>query len=416
MAATRATTRAQGQTPEDPTPPGEGSRTVTESTPQEGDETPAEVERALRKQLDELQQAERIAHLRRSVWEWKDRQRAGFPDHGAPALPRSAGTPSSVLRDSSEPPSDNTSQIHPRQDDAASPEAGPEKRRRTYASFRIPDPPKYRATTYAEYQYYIRICEQHFESDPETFRTDSDRQKFIKIWSSGETQNAIYRRFDGDGGKDMDWDAIKHFLYGLVAPAHEQAESVATAYYQARQRANQSVSSFVTYIEGLEERFGVLPEDRRMEHLRQAFHGDIRHIILAQSDQPTTRAALIDSAQRAEHVLRWRAGPPPADRSTPRSTLSDSARSHEARPSPRRVSYRGGPPPERQWNARAPAPRNAPGANFTPVTNPTRQGPATAPRDKSGDTCTYCGRKGHWEQDCYQKRDGKPPAGKGKAQ
>jgi hypothetical protein len=193
-------------------------------------------------------------------------------------------------------------------------EDAPDKRRRTSGRIRLPGPQKYRARNFKEYLNFIRACEQHFEAYPQQYRGDRDRQLFVKVWSEGETEDAIYRRLQRDDAAALNWPGLKRFLQDLLALDYERSQGAASAYHGAKQRRDQSVSSFTTYLDGLEVRLPPVPEAHRVAHLMQTRRPEIQTEIISRSDQPTTRATLIEAAVRTEHVLRLRKKGPRNDR------------------------------------------------------------------------------------------------------
>ena len=77
MVHTRSTGRQESAEPAH----AEQSRSTTQPAAQTPrNETASDEERALLKQLEELQREERVAQLKRKVDEWKARREAGYPD------------------------------------------------------------------------------------------------------------------------------------------------------------------------------------------------------------------------------------------------------------------------------------------------------------------------------------------------
>lgn len=370
----------------------------------------AEEERALEEKLADLRRIERIAHLRRKVAEWENRQAAGFPD--SPLEPPSdALTRSSDRTTSAESASLRRSRPNEDEDDDDDTHSAgaPQKRRHMDLNIRIPDPPHYRARSFREYVAFIRSCEQRFEARAQEFRSDRARALYVKAWSDGEVQDAIYRRLESAEGTPT-WDELKQFLQSLLAPESQRTQDASRAYHAARQRKDQTVNSFITYIEGLEESLPAISEANRIAHLKQALRSDIAVEILASPEQPTTRNALVDAAQRAEQVNRLRDRAHKEERLPYRSGPSDSS-ARPQRPASLASRPQGRETIHRSWTAGSTQTRPPPPANQTPL-NPRPRAPynptAGPPRDKSKDTCRHCGKLGHWEKDCWKKNGGKP--------
>ena len=388
-------------------------------TPQTNQADAAEEELALQQRLHELQRQERVAQLQRKVKELEERAVAGFPSN-TPADHRrdSAPTPAPSERSTSVAP--DVGRVRARDDlEDDDNEDAPDKRRHTSGRIRLLDPQKYRARNFKEYLNFIRACEQHFEAYPQQYREDRDRQLFVKVWSEGETQDAIYRRLQRDDAAALTWPELKRFLQDLLAPDYERSQEAAAAYHGAKQRRDQSVSSFVTYLDGLEERLPPVPEEHRVAHLMQALRPEIQTEILSRSDQPTTRAALIEAAVRTVHVLRVREKGPRDDRRIQPVARRVETTVSTYRANPVRFHDAGRNRPDHAPGMRPTSARTFSGVNQLPLPSRPRndnRGNQAAPRDKSKDACNHCGKLGHWEKDCYSKQNGKPPAGKAQAQ
>ena len=426
MAGTRSTSRLQRQEPSQgnqtdtavttQSTPVESSTLRSAETSQEGQEDTIASERLLQQRLEELQRRERIAQLQRKVRAWEEKEAAGFPDTvvepppiGVPAARASTARSTSVAT----PSSSARPTPHAREEEED--ESGPQgKRRKTDDPIHLQEPPKYRARTFREYTSFVRACEQHFEAYPQKYRTARAKRFILKVWTEGDAQEAVYRRFDKPDVESLDWPELKQFLQSLLAPDQERTEEASAAYHGAKQRRDQTVAAFVTYVEGLEKRLHPVSEENRVAHLIQALRQDVKTEVLSRNEKLTTRNNLIEAAMRAEHVLRLRErGQREERRPTPiiQRTETTSA-TYRTTPGRFSSSARGG-------TARTTNTRTFSGVNQVPLTMRPRHnaaaGPAT-PRDKSKDACNYCGKLGHWERDCLSKQNGKPPAGKARAQ
>ena len=146
--------------------------------------------------LADLQQSERVDLLRQSIAEMEARKAA-----------RSLGSrsePQQVAGNAPAPPIELTastslaSNRRPRDESDDMESAGqspPSHKRQQYdINLHIPFTTRYAGRSYREYTAYIRSCEQCFEARPHEFYTDRARALFVKAWSKGNAQDAIYRR------------------------------------------------------------------------------------------------------------------------------------------------------------------------------------------------------------------------------
>ena len=374
----------------------------------------ADEEAALVSRLADLQRTERMALLRRKVVEWEAREAAGFPEGQAepPRVVGEAPAPSIEPTASTSSASNRRPRVDDNSDDESADEAPPSHKRRQYdINLHIPDPARYAGRSYREYTAYIRSCEQRFEARPYEFGTDKARALYVKAWSEGEAQDSLYRRLEG-ADTTPTWEELKMFLRGLVSPVAQRLQDAARAYHGAKQRKDQTINSFITYVEGLEETMPAISDINRVTHLKQALRDEIVLEILAGSDQPITRKQLIEAAQRAEQVHRLRGRAQRDDRIPYRG-----AQPATGQQSPRFVPTTPRPPvrepARRSWVAPESKGRdnqNRSQVNRMPVNNRLQQGNDSAPttRDKSKDSCRHCGKLGHWEKDCWQKNGGRP--------
>ena len=368
-------------------------------------------EQELARALEALQKEERLTQMRRKVTEWQARKASGFPDDRPNTLtvPATAETVRGERAESAD--STSVRRVHEEDVDDAQCERAEkaQKRHERDNPVKLPDPAKYRARSFREYTTFIRSCELWFDSLPNTYRSDHKKATFVKAWSEGDTLDTVYRRMES-AGRTMTWEEQKSLLQSLLAPEEQRTQDAATAYYAAKQRKDQSVSAFVTYVEGLEKLLPDIPESNKVMHMKQALRSDLAVEVLANPIQATTRQGLIGDAQRAEQVCGMRNRAHKEERLPFRSGPSDpSARIQRANNAGTPTQRSEAQP--RRWNVGNSPSRPPQSANHTPITPrmPALGTPAaTGARDKSKDTCKHCGKLGHWEKDCWKKNGGKP--------
>ena len=411
MVNTRATGRAESADPLQAEP----SQSSTQPNTQMSRELNAgeDEEQELARALEALQKEERLTQMRRKVTEWQARKASGFPDDRPNTLTIPATA--EAVRGERARSADSTSVRRAREedvDDAQGERAEKaQKRHERDNPVKLPDPAKYRARSFREYTTFVRSCELWFESLPNTYRTDQKKANFIKAWCEGDTLDTIYRRMES-AERTLTWEEQKSLLQSLLAPEEQRTQDAAIAYYSAKQRKDQSVSAFVTYVEGLEKLLPEIPESNKVMHLKQALRSDLAVEVLASPIQASTRQGLIGDAQRAEQVCGMRNR---ASREERLPFRGDSA-TRPARTAGATSSANKTEQTQRRWNASGTPSRPPPiSANHTPITPRTTAPGTTAAggaRDKSRDTCKYCGKIGHWEKECWKKNGGKPDPAK----
>ena len=173
-----------------------------------------EEERTLRRQLDLLQQARRVASLRQQV---ATLQAGG--DNEPPEEPQDPIEMKGLERTIDD--ASSATSLNRRRGDDEEPEQQGEKRQRTH--IKLPDPRKYSATSYREYVQYVRICKQHFSANPREMNEDTARALCVRVWSEGETQDAIYRMLEEARPRVPPWDELKRFLRDQLTPEHQHS-------------------------------------------------------------------------------------------------------------------------------------------------------------------------------------------------
>ncbi|KAI9776002.1 MAG: hypothetical protein M1816_005649 [Peltula sp. TS41687] len=207
-------------------------------------------ERALQRALKAIQKKRRVADLHRQI----EAEREAL-DEGVP-LPTITGT------------------FCPKSDTSATIAPAPKRSRRNGSDseddsrLRVKDPKTYEGKNQGELDTFTLDCER-------VFRTRSSQYK--KEW----------RRVD--------------YAEGWIKP--ELAKSTKDAcskWLQASQHQNQTVSSFVNYIDQLEKDLPPIPEDMKRLRLMCAFRPEIELAIEQRADIPESREGLITLATNIE--------------------------------------------------------------------------------------------------------------------
>ena len=259
-------------------------------------------------------------------------------------------------------------------------------------------------------QSFLHQCELVFRARPQAYQKDDDKTWMVELYSDQKVQQIIAARRKRDDLPALNWTECKRLLTDTVMPDVDRIQAVSEQFHQAKQRRDQSVTTFALYLDGIRDRMPPVQEPMKTTHFLQALRRDIQSEILAHGKVPETYEVLLESAQRAEHAIRLREPAPRDNRFTP-YPRPVAATAVTPRPDSRQ--------PHRNLSWRPATTPGLTGGNQIPL--PTRprndnKPKPTTPRDKSKDTCNHCGKLGHWEKDCYSKQNGKPPAGKARAQ
>ena len=155
------------------------------------------------------------------------------------------------------------------------------------------------------------------------------------------------------------WAYFKQYMLDLLADPINRSLDAATAHAQAMQRKDQSVRSFATYLEVIEEQLTPYTETQRVQHLFSKLRPELQRAVTNYHQIPATRDALIALGSTLERNLR-------------RAPLASEPRTHATR----------------EKTPRRPSPQKQP------------QGSTTTLKDKSSVICYKCNKRGHYANEC----------------
>ena len=277
-------------------------------------------------------------------------------------------------------------------DDAAS--SSSKRRRRNvdeYAETNVKapsKPPEYLGKTVRQHTDFIRECNQIFDLDPKTFRSDFVRITYASKAVKGEAGDAWDRCLRFEDGKSYSWDQFATFLLDLIQSPANRYHSSILKYEEAKQGATQTVQSFVAYMDQLESELEPYTEKLRMQHLLAKVRPELREKVTEYPSPMTDRPELIRLLSQFEENMKAK-----ADKYKPREGLQDRLRPRFNKGLPQR-----GPPEGRPIAAGLPR---------GPERPPTTRRP---PRDV---VCYLCNKKGHYAPECPTRPRESSPKNKG---
>lgn len=269
-----------------------------------------------------------------------------------------------ALEDPTAPP--HKSRAHTLDSDSDVETKGSRKRqKKDEARLTITQPKAYSGESHEKYKQFIRACELTFETRPVTYGLDADKIRFGKAYLEGKPQDSWYRKQEADK-RSYTWDEFKTFLLDDFRPASLRKHDVFRKYNDAKQKPNQSVSEFVTYMDSLEEQLEPYTESQRIAHLMTRLHPYIGWEVQARREEPKTRQELIDIANLIE----------------------------EQRVRQSATAYRGKPQGQ--------ADKEGTGSQAT-GNQATGSNRAGAPTQRFKKYCSFCKFTGHTLEECYKK-------------
>jgi hypothetical protein len=170
---------------------------------------------------------------------------------------------------------------------------------------RLRDLKPYRGESLAEAKDFFYQAELLFRYDAGYyFPTPGRKIDYAAQAFEGEPL-AVWRRHEHSGeAEHMSWKEFKEFMCNSIVDKDNRSRAAAQRIIHAKQRKGQTVNSFVTYLDSLEEDIEQETDHIRRERLLVGLLPDIARRISESPLQPTTRNELIKQACRLEGVDR----------------------------------------------------------------------------------------------------------------
>ncbi|KAI9775957.1 MAG: hypothetical protein M1816_005654, partial [Peltula sp. TS41687] len=238
--------------------------------------------KALQRALKAIQKKRRVADLHRQI----EAERKAL-DEGVP-LPTITGT--------SRPRSDTRATITP----------APKRSRRNGSDseddsrLRVKDPKTYEGKNQGELDTFTLDCERVFRTRSSQYKKEWRRADYAEGWIKPELAKSWNLKVERLGDDHRTWSNLKDYLQNDLRPKALRAKDACSKWLQASQHQNQTVSSFVNYIDQLEKDLPPIPEDMKRLRLMCAFRPEIELAIEQRADIPESREGLITLAINIE--------------------------------------------------------------------------------------------------------------------
>jgi hypothetical protein len=210
-----------------------------------------------------------------------------------------------------------------------------------------------------------------------TWTTDAAKITHCVSAFEGVPKEIWRRKERAEGIDNMLWEDFVDFMKDSISdPANRNMDAL-TKHNDARQRDNQTVHSFVTYLDTQEDELGITDDFQKRNNFLAKLRPEIRRKIDDSMDIPRSREALIALAVRMENnINRYRKS---RDR-----TNGDSNKERRRSRSPRSENRDRGSRPPYQGSRSLTNPNSAP----------------LGTRRVADITCYKCSRKGHYASKC----------------
>lgn len=306
---------------------------------------------AAERRRDELQKLQRLRELEAEILQLEDKERSVSPD---------------TTGNTEEEGPEGLRDVHKR---GASRTLTPPPPKRM---LKPKDPAEYKGKNLKEHREFFRSCEGAFLLLPQTFCYDEDKVLWAMQYLAGDPRELWYTHFERTfraTDTTTTWAYFKAYMLDLLSDPINRTLEAATTHAQAMQRKDQTVRSFATYLEVLEDQLTPYTEQQRVQHLFSKLRPEIQRAITNYHQVPATREDLIALGSTLERNLR---------RSSP-------THDHPARP---KASTKH---PDRKSGDKLPPPVNKPA------------------RDKNSVTCFKCQKVGHYANECRSSNPNQIP-------
>ncbi|KAI9784868.1 MAG: hypothetical protein M1816_000713 [Peltula sp. TS41687] len=195
-----------------------------------------------------------------------------------------------------------TGTIRPRSDTSATIAPAPKRSRRNGSDSEDDNPKTYEGKNQGELDTFTLECEGVFRKRSSQYKKEWRRADYAKGWIKPELAKSWNLKVEQLGDDYRAWSNLKDYLQDDLRPKALRAKDACSKWLQASQHQNQTVTSFVNYIDQLEKDLPLIPEDMKRLRLMCAFRPDIELAIEQRADIPESREGLITLAINIERA------------------------------------------------------------------------------------------------------------------
>jgi hypothetical protein len=165
--------------------------------------------------------------------------------------------------------------------------------------------PIYRGKTIKEAQVFFYQAELKWREDGDiTWSTDAEKVTHCVSCFEGVARDVWKRKERSIGVNTTSWEDFVEFMKNSISDPGNRSLDAIEKHEKAHQREGQSVQSFVSYLESIEDDLGYADDQQQRNHLFGKLRPEIRMEINRQGNVPPNREQLIAQAVRIENHLR----------------------------------------------------------------------------------------------------------------
>ena len=245
--------------------------------------------------------------------------------------------------------------------------------------------PTYKGVSSGEHTRWFREVDVRINLSPSYFRTDKSMILYCMQSLEGDAATQWHSVFQQDKSlTGVTFAYFRNFLLDLVADPLNRRLLAYERLDEARQKPDQKVTLFKSYLEELESHVEPVPEEHRANSFLAKLRPDLKALVIGTGRVPKTREEILALAILQEGNLeRSKGGKSSSLGRSPDDRVSKSGSSGNKSQSSRH---------QRKIE------------NRRQQQQPSKQSSEANP-DHKNDTCYHCGKKGHRKPECPHKDD-----------
>ena len=241
---------------------------------------------------------------------------------------------------------------------------------------KLKEPKTFKGDTIKEARVFIRELEVIFALAKDSYQTEEEKVLYGVLYLTGDAHERWHQDHDVARLEGYTFEDFKDFVRDAVGDPVNRSISVTLAYDRAQQKDGQSVKSFASEIDVLEDQMPPYSEAQRVRHFLAKLKPALRDAIIAYHKVPELRSELVALATRIE-----------ATNTAPHKRNASETHGFDSRSKKAQKGVR--------LSEKQPARKEGSLAS--------QKADTTSTYDKSQVECYGCHKKGHYKSECRSK-------------